>query len=287
MESASRVVFRTFSSVAAAEAAAASLEVNGVECVIQADDAGGMLPSLQIAEGVKLLVAAGKVAEAEQILASESSVSPETLEALSCGTAKLEPEPAAKPTARLLPLIVAFLLGAAAVVIYQAGSRVGTKTYRWDTNGDGKPDQMQIVRDGHVIESARDRNFDGRFDEWYFYERGCLGRFEADENFDGIVDHWWSYSKGLPVEGRLDTDFNGVPDVFAHCEKPGLVTMNWRPNGTNVITLQQVFRYGVLSEEFREANSDGFFDVQIKYDAFENPIQTNYLKSLSVRPAKK
>ena len=50
---------------------------------------------------------------------------------------------------------------------------------------------------------------------------------------------------------------------------------DWRPNGTKIITLRQFFRHEVLTEETRDTNMDGAFDVTIRYDPFQNVIQTN------------
>ena len=53
------------------------------------------------------------------------------------------------------------------------------------------------------------------------------------------------------------------------------MTSEWRPNGTNIVTLKEIFRFGLLTESFRDLDQDGFFDLNIKYDAFQNPFQTN------------
>jgi Putative prokaryotic signal transducing protein len=50
------VTIQTFGSREAAELAASNLRAHGIECWIQADDCGGMLPNLSAAGGVQLLV---------------------------------------------------------------------------------------------------------------------------------------------------------------------------------------------------------------------------------------
>jgi len=42
-----------------------------------------------------------------------------------------------------------------------------------------------------------------------------------------------------------------------------------------------ISKHGVFSEEFRDLDRDGRFDVAIKYDRFQNPIETNSLRLLS------
>jgi Putative prokaryotic signal transducing protein len=51
-----------------AEIARGHLQASGIPASIVKDDGGGMLPSLQNAEGVRLVVAEGRKTEAEKIL---------------------------------------------------------------------------------------------------------------------------------------------------------------------------------------------------------------------------
>jgi hypothetical protein len=74
MESAERRLLKTFSNVEAAELALAQLTANGIHCSIESNDAGGMLPFLQVPEGVKLFVPASQFEEAKDLL---ESVEPE------------------------------------------------------------------------------------------------------------------------------------------------------------------------------------------------------------------
>jgi len=45
--------------------------------------------------------------------------------------------------------------------------------------------------------------------------------------------------------------------------------------------LREVFQYGVLTQEFRDVDRDGLFELDIRYDAFLNAVQTNHLKPMS------
>lgn len=69
------VVLRTFTSETSAELAASQLRSCGIDCELQADDCGGMLPPLQSSTGVRLLVAQKDAADAKRIL-DEWSVAP-------------------------------------------------------------------------------------------------------------------------------------------------------------------------------------------------------------------
>jgi hypothetical protein len=65
---AGRVVIRSFATRDAAEMVAAQLEANGIACWIAADDCGGMLPNLAMAEGVRVLVSRSDAEEARALL---------------------------------------------------------------------------------------------------------------------------------------------------------------------------------------------------------------------------
>ena len=71
------VVIRTYTNIVDAEVARAELEAAGIEAFVLSDDAGGMLPSLQIAAGVRLAV---RDEDAEKALAYLDAVAEETAE---------------------------------------------------------------------------------------------------------------------------------------------------------------------------------------------------------------
>jgi hypothetical protein len=62
------VVLKTYSLLSSAESAAACLKARGMDCVIQADDCGGMLSPLDLMEGIKLVVDAEDEARAREVL---------------------------------------------------------------------------------------------------------------------------------------------------------------------------------------------------------------------------
>lgn len=70
METGERTLLKTFPNVQAAEVALTQLQANGIHASIEANDAGGMLPFLQVPEGVKLFVPASQFDEATELLNS-------------------------------------------------------------------------------------------------------------------------------------------------------------------------------------------------------------------------
>ena len=67
-----QVVVAQYENEIDAEIAKGHLKASGITALIIKDDGGGMLPSLQNAEGVQLLVAETKSEEARRILQSRS-----------------------------------------------------------------------------------------------------------------------------------------------------------------------------------------------------------------------
>jgi hypothetical protein len=273
-----RVELQTFSDLSLAELTKASLEAQDIACWLNTDDGGGMCPSLQLAQGVKLLVAREQLAEARQILEAKNLLTPEELERLATQSMPEEPKtPGSKLS--LAQIAAGIVVGVLLCLLFQATARVGTKTYRYDSNGDGKTDELWVYRNGVCVEQSYDRNFDRKYDQWFYYDSAGKRILTAtDDNFDGVADVRWYYTNGVLASSTADTDFNGTPDVFNTFKDELLLQSDWRPNGTNIVTLRQFFRHEVLTEERRDTNMDGAFDVTVYYDAFQNPSGTNVFK---------
>jgi hypothetical protein len=65
-----RTLLKTFPNVQAAEVTLAKLQANGIHGSIESNDAGGMLPFLQVPEGVKLFVPSSQFDEAMDLVNS-------------------------------------------------------------------------------------------------------------------------------------------------------------------------------------------------------------------------
>ena len=282
-QSPERVELKVFSDPNSADLAKASLLARGIECWLTADDCGGMYPFMDAAHGVKLFVRRSDSDAALALLAADraaaADLSPPEETTTAAAATQITP-----PRIKLsLPqLIAGIVTGILLCLLYQWTATFGTKIYRYDWDGDGKSDEICVYHNGQYVESSFDRNFDGQLDYWnHFDSTGKRILSKADDNFDGVPDVTWNYTNGVLASSRLDTDFNGTPDVTHTFKHDLVVQSDWRPNGTNIITLRQLFRHGVLTEESRDTNMDGSFDVTIRYDAFQNVIQSNAFRLLS------
>lgn len=272
-------VVKTFLKLTDADLAAAQLHSAGIECAITCDDAGGTYPHLAL---IKLSVDPARFGEARQILDEPAPLQAPSIVSPADSHQPLSAHPAPAPFARFgWGLLVGTVIGALLHLGYTKSQQFGRRTYRYDSDRDGTLDEEYIWQDGQLVEFRRDCNGDGRIDHWMFYTNGIPAREELDDNFDGRIDAWYTFdSRGVYSSARLDTDFNGVPDCTATCKNGMPSRCDWQPNGTNVITLRQIFENGVLKEELRDEDWDGQFDVSIKYGPFSNPVQTNYIKLL-------
>lgn len=280
------VTIRTFSSHDIAELAAANLEAYGIQCWINSDDAGGMLPNLTAPGGVRLLV---RASDAEAAIALLNAPTPAT-EISSQSETKSEASSLSENAPRkklvLGQIFIGIVVGIILCLLYQWNSKLGTKTHYHYTE-DGKADKAWIYLDGHVVEFREDRNNDGEWDHRVYYEHGQIVRSEYDDNFDGKPDLWWTFSDGGTDTLQRDTDFNGIPDMFGTYKNEIVQQADIKPNGSKFTTVREFFKNGVLTEIWRGGDSNGNFKEIVKYDPFFNPISTNISTAFQLSPAAK
>jgi hypothetical protein len=85
----------------------------------------------------------------------------------------------------------------------------------WDTDYDGKIDEIRHFEEGLILRSERDRNNDGRFDVVRHYKDGKIERKESDTNDDGRVDRWEYYNGNVLDRVGVDKDHDGTVDTWA------------------------------------------------------------------------
>jgi hypothetical protein len=265
---------RIFTSHAAADLAAANLQAHGINCWINANDGGGMLPNLTAPGGVHLLVKASDFTAAVALL--EGQVPGGEVPAKNKTESRMTSPTAAAPRKKLAigQIFIGIVAGVLLCLSYQWCNQLGTKTlYHYSQSG--KADEGWVYHDGHLVEVMRDRNLDGAWDSWTYYEHGVVSRSEVDNNFDGKPDETWTYSNGALVSMEKDTDFNGKPDEFFTYKYGVVQQADIKPNGAKYATQRELFQNGVLVEILREGDGSGNFKEAVRYDPFFNPISTN------------
>lgn len=92
----------------------------------------------------------------------------------------------------------------------------------WDTDYDGRIDEVRTFEEGTIVRAERDQDNDGRFEIVRIYEDGKLVRKEIDSNGDGKPDRW-EYFEGKTVDRvGIDRDFDGKPDSWTKASnQPG------------------------------------------------------------------
>lgn len=276
-DEAKTVTIRIFGSHDAAELAAANLEAHGIQCWINSDDAGGMLPNLTAPGGVRLLVRASDAVAATALL--DAQVSPSEINQIE--TEAVAPAPPETVPLKKLALgqiltgmVIGVILGVMLCLLYRWASNLGTKTYYHHAK-DGMPDEAWIYQNGHLLEYRQDRNHDGEWDHKTYYDgHGNIIRSEYDNNFDGKPDVFYAYSNRALVSVERDTDFNGIPDEFCTYKNDLLQQVDMKPNGSEFSTVREIFQNGVLTEIERGGDKNGNFKEIVHYDPFFNPIST-------------
>jgi hypothetical protein len=266
------VIIKTFATRGAAELAVSQLEANDIACWIKADDCGGLLPSLSLAEGVHVVVSPADAEEARNLLAlsSPSSVisplAPET------------PSPPPRPRSGKLAIgqiFIGIVIGIVVILFYQWANNPGRVTHNHYT-ADGKLSDTWNYDGDVLVSHFEDRNLDGVFDHWaYFDKHGRVDHSQSDNNFDGKPDETWTYSNGELLTMEKDTDFNGVSDEFCTYKYSIIQHAEVRPNGSQFATKRDLYANGILTEIWSGGDANGIFKEVVKYDPFFNPISTN------------
>jgi hypothetical protein len=270
------VTVEIFATRNAAEIAATKLEAHGIECLVKADDAGGMYPNLALAGGVRLQVRASDAERALGVIKTEAPL-PETFESEAITENTSFDTPSPKIKLAFGQIIVSIVIGVLLTLFYQWAEKQGTKMF-YHHAGNGQVDEEWIYQDGHLVEHREDRNLDGKWDYRVYYKQGLVVRAEYDDNFDGKPDAWWTYSDDGTDTLQLDTDFNGTPDEFDTYKKRIMQGIEIKPNGSKFAITKEIFSNGILTEIWRGGDSNGNFRTVEKYDAFFNPISTNQLQ---------
>ena len=257
-----------------AELAAANLTAHGIECWVSADDCGGMYPNLTAAAGVRLLVRASDAESAVALLnaqASTAEINQIEIEAVASAP------PETVPPKKLVwgQIVAGIVVGIILCLFFQWANKLGTRTH-YNYGRNGRPDEARIYKNGYLMEFRQDRNHDGEWDYRSYYDGyGNRIRSEYDNSFDGKPDVFYTYSNKELVSMERDTDFNGTSDEFCTYKNDILLQVDMKPNGAKYTTVREIFKNGVLTEEWSGGDSDGNFKAVVGYDPFFNPISTN------------
>ncbi len=282
MEPTERILIRTYGLMVDADLAAGQLRAQGIECEISTDDCAGMYPSLGV---IQLLVEPEVAEDARRILREEAVALHPAVDLPTESSSRTALAPPARVYRFNSGVVVGVILGILLHFGYRHYEEHRDRTDRYYNKAGTLLEEELVWRNGQMVERRFDRNGDGRWDDKIFFKDGLAVSEELDENFDGKWDATLSFSaRGFFSGGQYDTDYNGVSDFTATYTNGVAHRSDWRPNGTNVTLLRQIFHLGVLDEELRDQNGDGLFDVSIKFDPFNTPIRTNSLRPTTQSP---
>jgi hypothetical protein len=304
------IVIKTCNNEAEAEITRGLLSAAGIKAFIAKDDVGGMYPSLQATgSGVSVCVRQKDVSKAKQIVQGTKKVTGRVSDNLPSNNVKsmLSSVPwlvfflgfvvilLLDFQVQLTLIYIGALLGMTGVALEILGRREKKKKSK-----QSKPRITASKRNYFIVGVAigvmiassisffnvseqtpqdgiyeYDNNKDGKVDVWQTYNKnGSIVKIASDRNFDGKPDSWWEYKNSLLVLGKADNDFNDKPDVTYYFEDGVLSIAVFQPNEAKIIHKKQIFRDGVLREEWIDKDLNGTFDERIICDLLETPVQT-------------
>jgi len=290
MDTENSVIVRSYSTRQLAEEAVLELQSCGINAEARFDDAGGALPSLDLANGIAIMVATSNAVVAKGVLEDFDSRRNKPTTATQSGM-----------SLKSSSVFFGILLGAVvtsccwwfyihrydnrAFEEYGKSGKIIAIHYNKshlieeDRNGDGRPDEWLRYKNGRISQIDADDNFDGKVDRWATYSNDFDSVVKQDSNFDGKPDIKWVYVRGVLSQVRRDLDFNGVFDGITQCKNGQPFIEEIRPNSANVVFIRRVFKDGVLKEEWIDEDMDGNFDLKKEF----NPMG----KEISVTPLHK
>ncbi len=113
------------------------------------------------------------------------------------------------------------------------GGVAGTYVRAADRNHDGQPDLWCYYDAQHrPVRIELDTNFDGRPDEIEYFRDGHLVERDLDRNFDQQIDLVETFGAGeTPVRTVADVDFDGRADLLVLFRDGQPVLTEWRNDG--------------------------------------------------------
>jgi len=154
-----------------------------------------------------------------------------------------------------------------------------------DMNGDGVLDEKWIYKDQRISRTEVDRNFDGNVDIIYDFDRkGILKESKQDDNFDGIFESVFKFADGLTQTQESDLNQDGNIDYKAQFKHGNIDEIVILGEGQDFRKKRQKFNMGKLVSAEYDSNGDGSYDIEYKYDYFEE-IKTKSNKRLQIDAA--
>lgn len=100
------------------------------------------------------------------------------------------------------------------VIEHEPCDVTGSGNQRVDTNGDGKPDIVQVMSSGREICRVVDLNHDDKPDSYIYFEGTNVRRRESDFDRDGRIDEIAYFNGGVIARKDRETNLDGKLDTW-------------------------------------------------------------------------
>lgn len=236
------------------------LQQNGIEGRIEGEYLQGAVGGVQAVDVVRVVVTDADYPAARQVVSDWDAM-------------QVQPEPDRPVTTTkrrgMLKFAVLLLVVAGGYWVYHLPLTSNDADY----NADGVADDKWFYNHDQLVRMEQDRNRDGKRDAIHYYDAGLVDYTELDDNFDGVFESRIEYENNLLSYQRSDLDGDGQTDYQAYFRYGILerIVISGKNSAGKTARKQQVFQGNKLVSARYDADGDGFFEKQYKYDFFEEP----------------
>lgn len=239
------------------------LQQKGIEGRIEGEYLQGAVGGVQAVDIVRVVVSDEDYPAARQVISDWDStqIQPDTH------------QPISTKRRGMLAFAILLLMVGAGYGIYYSPPLPSSLTYNADYNGDGITDEKSFYIQDRLARMELDRNSDGRTDAMYYYDAGLVDYADVDDNFDGLFESRIRYKNNLASYQQSDLDGDGQADYQIYFRYGVLdsIVISGKNSAGKTARKQQVFQGNKLVSARYDADGDGFFEKQYKYDFFEEP----------------
>jgi Putative prokaryotic signal transducing protein len=219
--------------------------------------AGGELP---LGNTVRVRVDPSRAAEAREVIAEWEQQQP----------AEAVTAPKRSRLGTPLLLLLGAIIGATIATLMLSWPHRGR--HNVDYNGDGHDEVVFYFAGSRPKHTDYDRDSDGKVDaRWTFDAFGFENHYESDDDFDGRFEWQSEVENGRVVRAVLDADGDGRPEQVRHSNHGVLESIDYYFASGGRILKREYYKAGLLDHAEIDADGDGVFERQVRYDAHAEP----------------
>ncbi len=237
------------------------LEQAGLSARIDGEYLQGGVGELQAFGIVRVMVAEGDYAEAEDIIREWDAQQPQ----------QEVSEPVPKGSSGFGYGVIGFLLGIGAMVIYY---HTPVTEDGIDYNGDGVLDERWTYKNYRIYKAEVDLNLDGKVDLIQTFDhKGMIETSLTDYDFNGTFESEASHHNGNAIWEKIDTTGDGFKDFNVSFKHGIYETVTFLNAASGKPVKIQYYGPHRIQEAEVDTTGDGVLDTRYIYDDIEEISQ--------------